>query len=78
MYVVKNFLFNNLLDLYQRKKIFVKNLIVLYGVQCRFQQYFSYIAVASAPYPCFPGILLTSTPHNSLSKPLAAFPHSHC
>ena len=24
-------------------------------------------------YPCFPGVLLTSTPHNILSKPLAAF-----
>ena len=25
-------------------------------------------------YPCFPGVLLPSTPHNILSKPLAAFP----
>ena len=29
-------------------------------------------------YPCFPGILLTSTPHNILSMPLAAFPHNNC
>ena len=29
-------------------------------------------------YPCFPGVLLTSTKHNTLSKPLAAFPHNHC
>ena len=29
-------------------------------------------------YPCFPGVLLTSIPHNVLSKPLAAFPHNHC
>ena len=29
-------------------------------------------------YPCFPGVVLTSTPHNILSKPLAAFPHNHC
>ena len=29
-------------------------------------------------YPCFPGVLLTSTPYNILSKPLAAFPHKHC
>ena len=29
-------------------------------------------------YPCFPGVLLTSTPHNILSKPLAAFQHNHC
>ena len=28
--------------------------------------------------PCFPGVVLTSTPHNILSKPLAAFPHKHC
>ena len=27
---------------------------------------------------CFPGVLLTSTPHNILSKPLAAFPLNHC
>ena len=29
-------------------------------------------------YPCFPGVLLTSTLHNILSKPLAAFLHNHC
>ena len=29
-------------------------------------------------YLCFPGVLLTSPPHNILSKPLAAFPHNHC
>ena len=29
------------------------------------------------PYPYFPAILITSTPHNILSKPLAAFPHNH-
>ena len=28
--------------------------------------------------PCFPGIILTSTSHNILFKPLAAFPHNHC
>ena len=28
-------------------------------------------------YPCFPGIVI-STPHNILSKSLAAFPHNHC
>ena len=31
-----------------------------------------------AYYPCSSGVLLTSTPHNILSKPLAAFPHNHC
>ena len=27
---------------------------------------------------CFPGVLLTSIPHNSISKLLTAFPHNHC
>ena len=26
----------------------------------------------------FPGVLLASTPHNILPKPLASFPHNHC
>ena len=29
-------------------------------------------------YPCFPGVLLTGTPHNILSKPLAAFLYNRC
>ena len=29
-------------------------------------------------YPSFPGVLLTSSQHNILSKPLAVFPHNHC
>ena len=29
-------------------------------------------------YPCFPGVLLTSTLHNIPFKPLAVFPHNHC
>ena len=29
-------------------------------------------------YPCFPGVLLTGTAHNILSKQLGAFPHNHC
>ena len=40
-----------------------------------FQQYFNYRS-GQCTYPCFPGILLTSTPHNILCKPLAAFPHN--
>ena len=35
-----------------------------YGGQCTYM------------YPCFPGVLLISHPHNILSKPLAAFPHN--
>ena len=29
-------------------------------------------------YPCSPGVLLTSTMYNILSKPLAAFPLTNC
>ena len=29
-------------------------------------------------YPCFPGVLFTGTPHNILSKPLAACLQNHC
>ena len=29
-------------------------------------------------YSCFPRVVLTSTLHNILSKPLAAFLHNHC
>ena len=28
-------------------------------------------------YSCFPGVLVTSTQHNILSKPLATFPHNN-
>ena len=42
----------------------------LYGVSRCFQQQYN--------YPCFPGVLLNSTPRNILSKPQAAFPHNHC
>ena len=43
----------------------------LYDVSCRFQRYFSYIAAATASaYPFFPGVLFTTTPHDTLSRPL--------
>ena len=29
-------------------------------------------------YPYFPGVLLTGTPHNIPTKPLAAFPNNQC
>ena len=29
-------------------------------------------------YRCFPGLLLTNTGHNIVSKPLTAFPHNYC
>ena len=28
-------------------------------------------------YPCFPGVLLTSTQHKNLSKPVGSFPRNH-
>ena len=44
-----------------------------------FSTVFKLYCGASAPiYPCFPGVLLTSTSHNILSKPLAACQHNHC
>ena len=37
------------------------------------------ISIISQPVDisCFPGVLITSAPHNTLYKPLAAFPHNH-
>ena len=46
--------------------------------QHRFQQYFKLYHSSQCTCPWFPGVLLTSTPHNILSKPLAAFPHNRC
>ena len=43
-----------------------------------FQQYFSYIAAASATIHAFLECLFTSTPHNIPSEPLAAVSHNHC
>ena len=42
-----------------------------------FKQYFSYIAVASAPIHALLEFFKSNL-HNILSKPLAAFPHHHC
>ena len=53
-------------------------LLLSYSVERHFQQYSSYIAEASAPIHAFLEFFLTSTPHNILSKPLAAFPYNHC
>ena len=51
-------------------------LIEKYGV-CHFLTVFWLYLGGQSIYPCFPGVLLTSNPHNILSKPLAAFPHNH-
>ena len=39
-----------------------------------FQEYHG----AQCTNPCFLRVLLTSTPQNTLSKPMAAFPHNDC
>ena len=42
-----------------------------------FSTVFQLYRLSQCPYPCFRGVLLTSTQHNIPSKPLAAFPHNH-
>ena len=37
---------------------------------------FSTVFQLYCTYPCFPGVLLTSIPHNIPSKPLATFPYN--
>ena len=43
-----------------------------------FSKVFHLFHSGQCTFPCFPWVFLTSTPHNILSKPLAAFPHYHC
>ena len=43
-----------------------------------FATLFKLYCSGQSTYPCFPGVLLTSAPHNILFKPLAAFQHNHC
>ena len=50
----------------------------LYGVLTAFSTVFQLYRGGQCTSPYFPGVLLTSTPHNILSKPMAAFPHNHC
>ena len=52
---------------------------IIWIVWCITQlQFFSYILAGSALIHAFLNFFLTSTPHNILSKVLAAFPHNHC
>ena len=44
----------------------------------QFSTVFQLYCGSQCAYPCFPGVLLTSTLHNILSKPLAAFPQNPC
>ena len=39
---------------------------------------FRKISGSALAYPCFSGVLFTSTSHNILFKLLAAFPYNHC
>ena len=55
-----------------------KTITMLYGVLTPFSTVFQLYRDSQCTYPCFPGVLLTNTPHNILSKPLDAFPHDHC
>ena len=43
-----------------------------------FSTVFLLYCCSQCTYPCFPGVLLTSTLHNILFKSLAAFPHNYC
>ena len=49
-------------------------------VQCvtPFSTAFQLYRRGQCTYPCFCGVLLTSTPRNILSMPLAAFPNNYC
>ena len=48
--------------------------MVFNSVSTVFQLY----CAGQCTYPCFPGVLFSSTPHNILSESLAAFLHNHC
>ena len=57
----------------QTKNDWSINRMVLNAVSTLFQLYRG----DQGTHPCIPTVLLTSTPHNILSKPLAAFPQNH-
>ena len=42
-----------------------------------FSTVFQFHCGSQCTYQCFPGALLTNTPHNILLKPLALFPQNH-
>ena len=54
--------------------VYQKVLLILMGCSTLFHLYQG----GQCTHPCFPGVLLTNTPHDILSKPLAAFLHNHC
>ena len=65
---------------WSRLKAFANDKIDWLTVWCftPYSKVFQLYCGGQCTYPCFPGVLLTSTPHNILSKPLAAFTHNYC
>ena len=57
--------------------LFGKGLINLIASCLRHSTLFQLYRGAKFTFPCSPGVSFVITPHNSLSKPLAAFPHHH-
>ena len=55
---------------------FSKTVEKMWGKDLLTKEIAIYIVVASVPIHA--GVLLLGTPHNILSKPLAAFPDNHC
>ena len=49
---------------------------LIVGCIMSFSTIFQLYRGGQCTYPCFPGVLLTSAPHDILSKPLAAFQHN--
>ena len=53
-------------------------LLILWYLKLHLTVFQLYRDGCQCTYPCFPGVLSTSTTHNVLPMPLAAFPHNHC
>ena len=53
---------------------------MIYLLKCLkpFSTVFQIYRGGQCTFPCFSGVLLTSIPHYTLSKPQAAFPLNHC
>ena len=50
---------------------------VVYHVLTPFSTVYQLHRSGQCTYPSFPGVLLTGTPHNILSKSLASLTHNH-
>ena len=75
--VTSNFSFSHIV--FKRLVLQIRKNQGLFGKRLMpFSTVFQLYSGGQRTYPCFPGVLLTSTLHNILSKPLAAFPLYHC